>query len=42
MDTIRALTRDQVAVLWRLDIGLRDKTLWRVEDVPIQSGVPQW
>ncbi|MEU1607475.1 tyrosine-type recombinase/integrase [Micromonospora matsumotoense] len=30
MDTTPALTRDQVAALWRLDVGLRDKTLWRL------------
>jgi integrase len=30
VDTTRALTRDQVAALWRLDAGLRDKTLWRL------------
>lgn len=30
VDTTRALTRDQVAALWRLDVGLRDKTLWRL------------
>lgn len=29
VDTTRALTRDQVAGLWRLDVALRDKTLWR-------------
>lgn len=30
VDTTRALTRDQVAALWRLNVGLCDKTLWRV------------
>jgi integrase len=30
VDTTRALTRDQVAALWRLPVGLRDKTLWRL------------
>ncbi|MEU0156871.1 tyrosine-type recombinase/integrase [Micromonospora fulviviridis] len=30
VDTTRALTRDQVAALWRVDVGLRDKTLWRL------------
>ncbi|WP_080678019.1 tyrosine-type recombinase/integrase [Salinispora pacifica] len=30
VDTTRALTRDQVAALWRLDVGLRDKTLWQL------------
>lgn len=30
VDTTRALTRDQVAALWRLSVGLRDKTLWRL------------
>ncbi|MFE7869444.1 tyrosine-type recombinase/integrase [Micromonospora humida] len=30
VDTTPALTRDQVAALWRLDVGLRDKTLWRL------------
>jgi integrase len=30
VDTTRALTRDQVAALWRLDVPLRDKTLWRL------------
>jgi integrase/recombinase XerD len=30
VDATRALTRDQVAALWRLDVPLRDKTLWRV------------
>jgi integrase/recombinase XerD len=30
VDVTRALTRDQVAALWRLDVPLRDKTLWRV------------
>jgi len=26
----RALTLEQIAALWRLDIGLREKTLWRL------------
>jgi integrase/recombinase XerD len=30
VDATRALTRDQVAALWRLDVPLRDKTLWRL------------
>jgi integrase/recombinase XerD len=30
VDATRALTRDQVAGLWRLDVPLRDKTLWRL------------
>ncbi|MEV4281480.1 tyrosine-type recombinase/integrase [Actinoplanes xinjiangensis] len=30
VDTTRALTRDQVAGLWRLDVAVRDKTLWRM------------
>jgi hypothetical protein len=30
VDVTRALTRDQVAALWRLDVPLRDKTLWRL------------
>ena len=30
VDTTRALTRDQVAALWRLPVGLCDKTLWWV------------
>ena len=30
VDGTRALTRDQVAALWRLDVPLRDKTLWRL------------
>lgn len=30
MDATRALTRDQIAALWRLDVPLRDKTLWRM------------
>lgn len=30
VDTTRALTREQVAALWRLDVELRDKTLWRL------------
>ncbi|MGJ3227099.1 site-specific integrase [Micromonospora aurantiaca (nom. illeg.)] len=30
VDTTRALTRDQVAALWRLDVDLQDKTLWRL------------
>lgn len=29
-DTTRALTREQIAALWRLDVGVRDKTLWRM------------
>jgi len=28
-DHSRALTPDQIAALWRLDVGLREKTLWR-------------
>jgi len=27
-DHSRALTREQIAALWRLDVGLREKTLW--------------
>ncbi|RLK09542.1 hypothetical protein DER29_6047 [Micromonospora sp. M71_S20] len=34
VDTTRALTRDQVAALWRLDVSLRDKTLWRLPQRP--------
>ena len=30
VDTTRALTRAQVAALWRLDVPLRDKALWRM------------
>ncbi|GAA0926068.1 tyrosine-type recombinase/integrase [Virgisporangium aurantiacum] len=30
VDTTRALTRDQVAALWRLNVGLRDRALWRL------------
>jgi integrase len=30
VDTTRALTHDQVAALWRLEVPLRDKTLWRL------------
>ncbi|EFC79672.1 hypothetical protein FrEUN1fDRAFT_7209 [Parafrankia sp. EUN1f] len=30
VDTTRALTRDQVAALFRLDAPLREKTLWRL------------
>ncbi len=30
VDATRALTRDQIAALWRLDVPLRDKTLWRM------------
>lgn len=30
VDTTRALTRDQVAALFRLDVPLREKTLWRL------------
>jgi integrase/recombinase XerD len=29
-DTTRALTRSQVAGLWRLDVPLREKTFWRM------------
>jgi site-specific recombinase XerD len=29
-DTTRALTRAQVAAIWRLDVPLRDKALWRM------------
>jgi len=29
-DHSRALTREQTAALWRLDVGLREKTLWRL------------
>jgi len=29
-DHSRALTPDQIAALWRLDAGLREKTLWRL------------
>jgi len=29
-DHSRALTREQIAALWRLDVGLREKTLWRL------------
>jgi integrase len=30
VDTTRALTRAQVAAIWRLDVTLRDKALWRM------------
>jgi integrase len=30
VDTTRALTRAQVAAIWRLDVPLRDKALWRM------------
>ena len=30
VDTTRALTRAQVAAIWRLDAPLRDKALWRM------------
>lgn len=30
VDATRALTRAQVAAIWRLDVPLRDKTLWRM------------
>jgi site-specific recombinase XerD len=30
VDTTRALTRAQVAAIWRLGVPLRDKTLWRM------------
>ncbi|SRR6266511_323635 len=30
VDTTRALTRAQVEALWRLDVALREKTLWRL------------
>jgi integrase/recombinase XerD len=30
VDATRTLTRDQVAALWRLEVPLRDKTLWRL------------
>jgi integrase len=30
VDATRALTRAQVAALWRLDVPLREKTLWRM------------
>ena len=29
VDTIRALTRAQVTAIWKLDVPLRDKALWR-------------
>jgi len=29
-DHSRALTREQIAALWRLDVRLREKTLWRL------------
>lgn len=29
-DQTRALTREQVAALWQLDVAVRDKTLWRL------------
>jgi integrase/recombinase XerD len=29
-DTTRALTRAQVAAIWKLDVPLRDKALWRM------------
>jgi site-specific recombinase XerD len=30
VDATRALTREQLAALWRLDVPLREKTLWRM------------
>ncbi len=30
VDTTRALTRAQVTAIWKLDVPLRDKTLWRM------------
>jgi integrase/recombinase XerD len=30
VDTTRALTRAQVAAIWRLDVPLRDRALWRM------------
>ena len=30
VDTTRALTRGQVAAIWRLDVPVREKTLWRM------------
>ena len=30
MDTTRALTRAQVAAIWKLDVPLRDKAMWRM------------
>jgi len=30
VDTTRALTRAQVAAIWKLDVPLRDKALWRM------------
>ena len=30
VDTTRALTRVQVAAIWKLDVPLRDKALWRM------------
>ena len=30
VDTTRALTRSQVAAIWKLDVPLRDKALWRM------------
>jgi integrase/recombinase XerD len=30
VDTTRALTRGQVTAIWRLDVPLRDKALWRL------------
>jgi site-specific recombinase XerD len=29
-DHSRALTSEQISALWRLDVGIRDKTLWRL------------
>ena len=30
VDATPALTREQLAALWRLDVPLREKTLWRM------------
>jgi integrase len=30
VDTTRALTRAQVTAIWKLDVPLRDKALWRL------------
>ena len=30
VDTTRALTRVQIAAIWKLDVPLRDKALWRM------------
>jgi integrase/recombinase XerD len=30
VDTTRALTRAQVTAIWKLDVSLRDKALWRI------------